>query len=213
MCDITPNRAKAPNRKANMAERYSLEDYETVDMRLRRLYTQFPQARILTDMVYRDERSFIVKAELYINMEDLSPVSTGYAEEIVGVGFVNKTSALENCETSAIGRCISNSILVLGTPEGKRPSMQEMEKVERYKETPRKPLKLSKPNREYTQEETDKAVLLYQDAVNLAGTVEGRLEINALRVIWTTNTEYLDVPVNGTTLKDLINKRVKELSA
>jgi hypothetical protein len=213
MCDITPNRAKAPNRKANMAERYSLEDYETVDMRLRRLYTQFPQARILTDMVYRDERSFIVKAELYINMEDLSPVSTGYAEEIVGVGFVNKTSALENCETSAIGRCISNSILVLGTPEGKRPSMQEMEKVERYKETPRKPLRLSKPNREYTQEETDKAVLLYQDAVNLAGTKEARDEIEALRVIWTTNTNYLDVPVNGTTLKDLINKRVKELSA
>lgn len=196
-----------------MAERYSLEDYETVDMRLRRLYTQFPQARILTDMVYRDERSFIVKAELYINMEDLSPVSTGYAEEIVGVGFVNKTSALENCETSAIGRCISNSILVLGTPEGKRPSMQEMEKVERYKETPRKPLRLSKPNREYTQEETDKAVLLYQDAVNLAGTKEARDEIEALRVIWTTNTNYLDVPVNGTTLKDLINKRVKELSA
>jgi hypothetical protein len=213
MCDITPNRAKAPNRKANMAERYSLEDYETVDMRLRRLYTQYPQARILTDMVYRDERSFIVKAELYISMDDLSPVSTGYAEEIVGVGFVNKTSALENCETSAIGRCISNSILVLGTPEGKRPSMQEMEKVERYKETPRKPLKVSKPNREYTQEETDKAVLLYQDAVNLAGTKEARDEIEALRVIWTTNTNYLDVPVNGTTLKDLINKRVRELSA
>ena len=196
-----------------MAERYSLEDYETVDMRLRRLYTQYPQARILTDMVYRDERSFIVKAELYISMDDLSPVSTGYAEEIVGVGFVNKTSALENCETSAIGRCISNSILVLGTPEGKRPSMQEMEKVERYKETPRKPLKVSKPNREYTQEETDKAVLLYQDAVNLAGTKEARDEIEALRVIWTTNTNYLDVPVNGTTLKDLINKRVRELSA
>ena len=196
-----------------MAERYSLEDYETVDMRLRRLYTQFPQARVLTDMVYRDDRSFIVKAELYLNAEDLSPVSTGYAEEIVGVGFVNKTSALENCETSAIGRCISNSVLVLGTPEGKRPSMQEMEKVERYKETPRKPLKMSKPNREYTQEETDKAVLLYQDAVNLAGTKEARDEIDALRVIWTTNTNYLDVPVNGTTLKDLINKRVKELSA
>ncbi|NDB58601.1 hypothetical protein EB001_09160 [bacterium] len=195
-----------------MAERYSLEDYETVDMRLRRLYTQFPQARVLTDMVYRDDRSFIVKAELYLNSEDLSPVSTGYAEEIVGAGFVNKTSALENCETSAIGRCISNSILVLGTPEGKRPSRSEMEKVERYETAPRKAIKMSKPNREYTKEETEKAILLYQDAVGLSG-IEPKEEINALRVIWTTNTEYLDVPVNGTTLKDLINKRVKELSA
>jgi len=195
-----------------MAERYSLEDYETVDMRLRRLYTQFPQARVLTDMVYRDDRSFIVKAELYLNSEDLSPVSTGYAEEIVGAGFVNKTSALENCETSAIGRCISNSILVLGTPEGKRPSRSEMEKVERYESTPRKTVKMVKPNREYTKEEVEKAILLYQDAVGLSG-IEPKDEINALRVIWTTNTEYLDVPVNGTTLKDLINKRVKELSA
>ena len=192
-----------------MAEKYSLEDYETVDMRLRRLYTQYPQARILTDMVFRDDRSFIVKAELYLNYEDLNPVSTGYAEEIVGAGFVNKTSALENCETSAIGRCISNSILVLGTPEGRRPSMQEMEKVERYKESPRKPIKMTKPNRQYTQEENDKAVLLYQDIVNISDTEN---EIESLRKIWTTNADYLDVPVNGTTLKDLINNRVKELS-
>jgi hypothetical protein len=200
---------KAPNRKVKMAEKYSLEDYETVDMRLRRLYTQYPQARILTDMVFRDDRSFIVKAELYLNYEDLTPVSTGYAEEIVGAGFVNKTSALENCETSAIGRCISNSILVLGTPEGRRPSMQEMEKVERYKESPRKPIKMTKPNRQYTQEENDKAVLLYQDIVNISDTEN---EIESLRKIWTTNADYLDVPVNGTTLKDLINNRVKELS-
>jgi hypothetical protein len=114
-----------------MAEKYSLEDYETVDSRLRRLYANYPEARVLTEMVYRDDRSFIVKAELYLDRNDMTPVATGYAEEIVGAGFVNKTSALENCETSAIGRSISNSPLVLGTPEGKRPSQTEMEKVER----------------------------------------------------------------------------------
>jgi hypothetical protein len=87
-----------------------------------------------------------------------------------------------------------------------------MEKVERYESAPRKTVKMVKPNREYTKEEIEKAILLYQDAVGLSG-IEPKDEINALRVIWTTNTEYLDVPVNGTTLKDLINKRVKELSA
>ena len=184
-----------------MAERYSLEDYETVDMRLRRLYGQYPQARVITDMVYRDDRSFIVKAELYLNYEDLTPVATGYAEEIVGVGFVNKTSALENCETSAIGRCISNSILVLGTPEGKRPSQSEMEKVERYKETPRKPIKKV----DYTPEQ----VLESEIKINLAKTLTN---INELREVWTQNPEHLDIPVNGTTLKDVINSRVKELS-
>ena len=193
-----------------MAEKYSLEDYETVDMRLRRLYAQFPQARVLTDMVYRDDRSFIVKAELYLNTDDLSPVSTGYAEEIVGVGFVNKTSALENCETSAIGRCISNSILVLGTPEGKRPSRSEMEKVERYESVPRK-TKTVNTVREYTKEETEKAILLYQDVINLPIALQPPHAIEALRGIWKENADSLDVPVNGTTLKDLINKRVKEL--
>lgn len=185
-----------------MAERYNLEDYENVDLRLRRLYINYPQARVLTDMVFRDERSFIVKAELYLNYEDLTPVATGYAEEIVGVGFVNKTSALENCETSAIGRCISNSILVLGAPEGKRPSQSEMEKVERYKETPRKPVT---KKIEYTAEQ----LLEAQIKITIAKTLN---DINELREVWTNNADYLNIPVDGVTLKDVINSRVKELS-
>jgi hypothetical protein len=185
-----------------MAEKYSLEDYETVDARLRRLYTNHPEARVLTEMVYRDDRSFIVKAELYLDRNDMTPVATGYAEEIVGAGFVNKTSALENCETSAIGRCISNSLLVLGTPEGKRPSQTEMEKVERYKESPRKAVA---KKTEYTPEQVI-------DAEILINTSKGISVINDLREIWTTNSPLLDVPVKGTTLKDVINSRVKELS-
>lgn len=186
-----------------MAEKYSLEDYETVDMRLRRLYTQYPEARMLTDMVYRDDRSFIVKAELYLDRNDLTPVATGYAEEIVGAGFVNKTSALENCETSAIGRAISNSLLVLGTPEGKRPSAQEMEKVERYKETPRKPVSNAKVIT-YTEEDVKEAGILIEYAKNCQ-------DIDSLREVWTLNAKYLDVPVKGSTLKDAINSRKKAL--
>jgi len=185
-----------------MAEKYNLEDYETVDSRLRRLYTTHPEARVLTEMVYRDDRSFIVKAELYLDRNDLTPVATGYAEEIVGAGFVNKTSALENCETSAIGRCISNSPLVLGTPEGKRPSQSEMDKVERYKESPRKAVA---KKIDYTPEQVTEAVALIQHA-------KDTVDINDLRELWTKNTEHLDIPVNGSTLKDVINTRVKELS-
>jgi hypothetical protein len=132
----------------------------------------------------------------------MTPVATGYAEEIVGAGFVNKTSALENCETSAIGRCISNSPLVLGTPEGKRPSQTEMEKVERYKESPRKAVA---KKIDYTPEQVTEAVALIQHA-------KDTVDINDLRELWTKNTEHLDIPVNGSTLKDVINTRVKELS-
>lgn len=188
-----------------MATEY-LEDYELVESRLRRLYTAHPEARVLTDMVYRDERSFIVKAEIYLKADDLTPSATGYAEEIVGAGFVNKTSALENCETSAIGRAISNSILCLGAPEGKRPSRQEMEKVERYKAEPRKPAPKARPVVEASPEQVAAAALKI-------GEAKGKKTVDELRKLWTNNQEILDVKVDGLTLKDVINGRVKELSS
>ena len=187
-----------------MATEY-LEDYELVESRLRRLYTAYPKARVLTDMVHNDDRRFIVKAEIYLDPNDMSPAATGYAEEIVGAGFVNKTSALENCETSAIGRAISNSVLCLGAPEGKRPSRQEMEKVERYKQEPRKPAPKAKPIPEAKPEDIAKSAILIATARTMA-------DVASLREMWTGNSDLLDVKVDGTTLKDTINKRVKELS-
>jgi hypothetical protein len=186
-----------------MAEKYSLEDYETVEMRLRRLYEKYPTARLLTDLVFQDERRFICKSFLYLDPKDSTPHSTGYAEEIVGAGFVNKTSALENCETSSIGRCLSNSVLCLGAPVGKRPSQEEMQKVERYKTEPRK--------------SPTKKVTFTADELTLAEasiqTVAKMTDKEKLRDLWTGSAAILDAPVNGTTLKDVINNRVAELSA
>jgi len=184
---------------------FDLESYETVDERLRRLYTQFPDARVLTDLVFQDERRFVMKAELYLDRNDMTPVATGWAEEIVGVGFINKNNALENCETSSIGRCIANSVLVLGVPEGKRPSRQEMEKQDRYKETPRKAPVTQKAKIEYTQDQIDKATAII-------GTIASIEDVEELRRIWATETEILDIPVNKSTLKDVINTRAKALT-
>jgi hypothetical protein len=188
-----------------MATEY-LEDYELVESRLRRLYTAYPKARIITDMVFNDDRRFIVKAELYLEPDDMTPSATGYAEEIVGAGFVNKTSALENCETSAIGRAISNSVLCLGAPEGKRPSRQEMEKVERYKSEPRKPAPSPRAVPVVTTEQIHDATVLVAKARHIDN-------LDDLREMWTAAGELLDVKVDGTTLKDTINRKVKELSS
>lgn len=185
-----------------MAGNYSLEEYETVESRLRRLYQKYPTARLLTDVIYQDDRRFVVRAELYLELDDPRPMATGHAEEIVGAGFVNKTSALENCETSAIGRCLSNSILMLEAPVGKRPSAEEMQKVERYKTEPRKPIKKVT----YTADQ----IKLAEAAVE---TVSIMTDKDKLRELWTGSAEILEAPVNGTTLKDVINKRAAELSA
>jgi hypothetical protein len=57
---------------------------------------------------------------------DAQAWTTGYAEETVSTRGVNSTSALENCETSAIGRALANAGYVT---KGKRPSREEMSKV------------------------------------------------------------------------------------
>jgi hypothetical protein len=69
---------------------------------------------------------YIVKAYLFKTTQCSSAFSTGLAEEKVTDRGVNQTSALENCETSAIGRALANAGYAA---KGKRPSREEMTKV------------------------------------------------------------------------------------
>jgi hypothetical protein len=179
---------------------FDLDNYETVQDRIIRFYKAFPNGRIYTDRIYGDERRFEIKAFLYRNFDDLEPMATGHAEEIVGVGMVNKTSALENCETSAIGRAISNSVLALSAPLEAKPSAEEMKKVERYKESPRKPIASIKPSAEQIAHITK----LYADIP----TIQDK---DALRSIFTAETKILDLPVNGTTLRDALTAKAESL--
>lgn len=178
---------------------FDLENYETVELRLRRLYTAYPNARVYTDLVYQDDRRFIVKAFIFKNYEDQSPCATGFAEEIVGVGMVNKTSALENCETSAIGRAISNSSLCLDAPIGTRPSQQEMAKVERYK---------AEPRRSTVKAPTEAQVQKARDLLTEVPLLHSKLEATNF---WNLNKDYLDIRVDGTSLKDALLAQVENI--
>jgi len=62
-------------------------------------------------------------------LEDIC-IATGYAEEVRGAGNVNRTSHVENCETSAVGRALANAGYA-GSDVNKRPSREEMSKVQR----------------------------------------------------------------------------------
>ena len=85
---------------------FDLSLYETVAQRLERWWTAFEDGRIITTIHHYDGSTIIMRAEGYNNENRL--IATGYAEEVFGNSPVNKTSFLENCETSAIGRMISN---------------------------------------------------------------------------------------------------------
>ena len=110
---------------------FDLSLYETVAQRLERWWTAFEDGRIITTIHHYDGSTVIFRAEGYNNEDRL--IATGYAEEVFGNSPVNKTSFLENCETSAIGRMISNSHL---GHTGERASSEEMSKVNRVNSAP-----------------------------------------------------------------------------
>jgi hypothetical protein len=105
---------------------FNLADYETVEVRLEKFIKDYPAFRISTELEVVEATRYIVKAYLFKNAEDGVAWATGYAEETVTSRGVNQTSALENCETSAIGRALANAGYA---PKGKRPSREEMTKV------------------------------------------------------------------------------------
>lgn len=78
-----------------------------------------------TDVLVDDGQRVVVKA--VITNADGMTIGSGMAEEIRGQGNVNKTSALENCETSAIGRALA----ALGLSGGEYASANEMDAVPR----------------------------------------------------------------------------------
>lgn len=83
--------------------------YSTVALRVEMLRRHFnTDASIRTRIIHTDDHSVVMEARVYIKREDgWRFVANGYAEEKRGATNVNKTSALENCETSAIGRALA----------------------------------------------------------------------------------------------------------
>jgi len=178
--------------------RFDLDAYETVESRLARFWLDHPEGRVLTELVYHDERRFICKTEIYFDREDSTPVASGHAEEIVGASPVNKSSALENAETSSTGRALAQC----NYSGMKRPSREEMEKVERYEREPRKPVA---PPKVYSAEEVTRLANIIEE-IKLVDNLQ------TLRQLWANEASNLEIPVNGTTLKDALNTRVKSLS-
>ena len=112
---------------------FRLEDYETVEERHARALEQYPDLRCVihnhTTPNDRAQGVWVVEAQVFLNAEDQAldlPKAVEWAFEVDGVGMANKTSALENACTSALGRALR---WALGGSKG--PSREEMAKVAR----------------------------------------------------------------------------------
>ena len=105
---------------------FNLDDYETVEERLVKFWKEHPDGQIHSRLLEHSAGRFIVEASIYRTEADPRPWTIGLAEETVQGRGVNATSALENCETSAIGRALANAGYAT---KGKRASREEMTKV------------------------------------------------------------------------------------
>ena len=110
---------------------FNLEDYETVEERLIKFWKDHPDGQIHTKLLDQSAGRFIVEASIFRTEADNRPWTTGLAEETIQGRGVNATSALENCETSAIGRALANAGYAT---KGKRASREEMAKVGKAQE-------------------------------------------------------------------------------
>ena len=110
---------------------FNLSEYQTVQERIDLFWQKYPNGRLNLDIVSITENQVVMRGEVYLDKEDEVPTTVDFAEERIGTSNVNKVSFVENCATSCYGRAIS----ALGgefSPKGKRPSAEEMAKVNRH---------------------------------------------------------------------------------
>jgi len=81
------------------------KEYETVASRVNRFREKYPEYTIKTTIIKIDADECIVEAGI-LN-EESRLIANGHAQEFRANSQINKTSYVENCETSAIGRALA----------------------------------------------------------------------------------------------------------
>lgn len=90
-------------------ERGETRQYETVASRVKRFRSEHPDFAIKTGIYAVDAESVIMYASIgwYMDGGTYIELATGFAEEWRNASDINLTSAVENAETSAIGRALA----------------------------------------------------------------------------------------------------------
>ena len=81
------------------------KEYAEVNQRVKAFRFLYPEGTIFTEMLLDDGDKCVFKAT--VSNEDGKILGTGTAFEMKDSSFINKTSYIENCETSAIGRALA----------------------------------------------------------------------------------------------------------
>jgi len=109
---------------------FDLSQYQTVQERIDLFWELHPNGRFNLEIVSMTPEQVIIKSEVWTDISEEKPRAVDFAEERFGSSPVNKSSFIENCATSSLGRAISQLGGAL-SPKGKKASAEEMAKVNR----------------------------------------------------------------------------------
>lgn len=154
---------------------------------------------VSTEILIDDGKRVVMKAIIHTQDMPMITLGTGHAEELRGEGLVNKTSAIENCETSAIGRALS----AIGLSGGEYASANEMDGVERKTQAKAQPAKNVRTGAQLAQE-----YILQIKGMHTVSELQGWLSANA------SNLEKFESnnKANAELVKNAIKKRAGEIS-
>jgi len=85
---------------------FDLSNYVEVNVRVEKFWKDYPDGAIRTEIISFDGGVIVMKASIFKKADNEKPDSTGHAYEKENSTYINKTSAVENCETSAVGRAL-----------------------------------------------------------------------------------------------------------
>jgi hypothetical protein len=139
-----------------------------------------------TEILADDGKRVLMVA--YIKDNDGRVIGKGHAEEIRNVGPVNRTSAVENCETSAIGRALAN-IGLAGNEYASAFEIGNIDNKEKAKASQEEAEKASV--NEVAEPHPDDIKMIETTAEILLESLEGST-LDGLRENWASNKQVLD---------------------
>lgn len=123
------------------------KDYAEVNQRIKAFRMVYPTGFIMTEMTSNENGVCVFEASVGIYDDEYQPVilGTGTAYEKENSTFINKTSYIENCETSAVGRALGMCGFGIDTSVASAEEVQNaIANQEEQKATPKQVEMLSK---------------------------------------------------------------------
>ena len=110
------------------------KDYAEVNQRIKAFRMVYPDGAIITEMVSNENGVCIFTASVYAYDEkgESRVLGTGTAYEKEGSTFINKTSYIENCETSAVGRALGMAGFGIDTSVASAEEVQNASRMNIY---------------------------------------------------------------------------------